>query len=73
MYQTWEELEKACNNCTKCKLCTNRHNVVIGAGNRNAKVMFVGEGPGADEDIQGIPFVGKAGKLMDRAFDGVGI
>lgn len=73
MYQTWEQLEAACNNCTKCKLCTNRHNVVIGTGNKNAKVMFIGEGPGADEDIQGIPFVGKAGKLMDKAFEGVGI
>ena len=73
MYQTWEELENACNNCTKCKLCTNRHNVVIGTGNKNARIMFIGEGPGADEDIQGIPFVGKAGKLMDKAFQGIGI
>jgi len=73
MYQTWEELESACNNCTKCKLCTNRHNVVIGTGNKNARIMFIGEGPGADEDIQGLPFVGKAGKLMDKAFQGVGI
>ena len=73
MYQTWEELENDCNNCTKCKLCTNRHNVVIGTGNRNAKIMFIGEGPGADEDMQGVPFVGKAGKLMDKAFQGVGI
>ena len=73
MYQTWEELEQECNNCNKCKLCNNRHNVVIGTGNKNAKIMFIGEGPGADEDIQGIPFVGKAGKLMDKAFEGVGI
>ena len=73
MYQTWEELEEACKNCNKCKLCANRHNVVIGTGNRNAKIMFIGEGPGADEDLQGIPFVGKAGKLMDRAFEGIGI
>ena len=73
MYKTWEELEEACNNCTKCKLCTNRHNVVIGTGNKNAKIMFIGEGPGADEDLQGIPFVGKAGKLMDKALDGIGI
>ena len=73
MYQTWEELEEACKNCNKCKLCANRHNVVIGTGNRNAKIMFIGEGPGADEDLQGIPFVGKAGKLMDKAFEGIGI
>lgn len=73
MYQTWEELEKSCLNCAKCKLCNNRHNVVIGTGNKNAKLMFIGEGPGADEDIQGIPFVGRAGKLMDKAFQGIGI
>lgn len=73
MYQTWEELEKACSNCSKCKLCNTRTNVVIGTGNKNAKIMFIGEGPGADEDAYGIPFVGKAGKLMDKAFEGVGI
>lgn len=73
MYNNWEELENACKNCTKCKLCNNRHNVVIGTGNKNAKIMFIGEGPGADEDMQGIPFVGRAGKLMDKAFEGIGI
>ena len=61
MYQTWEELEEACKNCNKCKLYANRHNVVIGTGNRNAKIMFIGEGPGADEDLQGMPF----GKLAN--------
>lgn len=73
MYETWEELEKSIINCKKCKLCNNRTNIVFGIGNKNAKVMFIGEGPGADEDIQGIPFVGKAGKLMNMAFEGVGI
>lgn len=73
MYQNWEELEQACSNCKKCKLCDGRKNVVIGTGNKNAKVMFIGEGPGADEDEQGIPFVGKAGQLMNKAFEGVGI
>ena len=73
MYNNWEELEAACINCNRCKLCNNRHNVVIGTGNKNAKIMFIGEGPGADEDIEGIPFVGKAGKLMDKAFEGIGI
>lgn len=73
MYETWEELENECKNCTKCKLCNNRHNVVIGTGNKNARIMLIGEGPGADEDIQGIPFVGKAGQLMDKAFQGIGI
>ena len=73
MYQNWEELEEACSKCNKCKLCNGRKNVVIGTGNRNARIMFVGEGPGADEDEQGIPFVGKAGQLMNKAFDGVGL
>ena len=73
MYQTWEELEEACRNCNKCKLYSGRKNVVIGTGNKNARIMFIGEGPGADEDIQGLPFVGKAGKLMDQAFNGIGI
>lgn len=73
MYNSWEDLDKACKNCTKCKLCNQRNKVVIGEGNRNAKIMFIGEGPGADEDLQGIPFVGKAGKLMNQAFIGLGI
>ena len=73
MYQTFEELEEACKKCTKCDLCKNRTNVVIDAGNRNADIMLIGEGPGANEDLQGIPFVGEAGKLMDLAFQGVGI
>ena len=54
-------------------MCNNRTNIVLGVGNKNAKIMFIGEGPGADEDIQGIPFVGKAGKLMNQAFKGIGI
>lgn len=73
MYSNWEELEQACKECTKCKLCNNRNNVVIGKGNKNANIMFIGEGPGADEDIKGIPFVGKAGQLMDKAFQAIGI
>lgn len=67
MYETWEELEKSIENCEKCKLCKTRKNIVFGVGNRNADIMFIGEGPGADEDEQGEPFVGKAGKLMDKA------
>lgn len=73
MYNNWEELEEACKNCKNCKLCNNRTNIVIGTGNKTARLMFIGEGPGADEDREGIPFVGKAGKLMDQAFIGVGI
>ena len=73
MYQNWQELEEACKICNKCRLCKGRKNVVIGTGNKEAKMMFIGEGPGADEDMQGIPFVGKAGQLMNKAFIGVGI
>ena len=73
MYQTWEELEGACKKCNKCRLYEGRTNVVIGTGNKNAKIMFIGEGPGADEDIKGEPFVGKAGQLMNKAFQGVGM
>ena len=73
MIESFEELENQIKDCTKCKLHQNRTNIVLGCGNRNAKVMFIGEGPGADEDIQGEPFVGKAGKLMNQAFKGIGI
>ncbi len=73
MFDNWEELENSIINCNKCKLCNNRTNIVFGCGNKNADIMFIGEGPGADEDLQGIPFVGKAGKLMDMAFEGIGI
>ena len=73
MFDNWEELEKSIINCKKCKLCANRNNIVFGQGNKNADIMFIGEGPGADEDMQGLPFVGKAGKLMNMAFEGLGI
>ena len=73
MYNNWEELEASIDNCNKCKLCKTRLNIVFGTGNKNADIMLIGEGPGADEDKQGIPFVGKAGKLMDKAFEGLGI
>ena len=73
MFNTWEELEESIKNCEKCKLCKTRKNIVFGSGNRVANIMFIGEGPGADEDEMGMPFVGKAGKLMDKAFEGVGI
>ncbi len=73
MYENMEELQEAIKNCNKCKLCKNRKNIVFGTGNINSKIMFIGEGPGADEDTQGIPFVGKAGQLMNKAFETVGI
>lgn len=73
MYDNWEQLEADANQCRKCKLCQNRTNVVFGTGNKQADLMFIGEGPGADEDKQGIPFVGKAGKLMNMAFETIGL
>ena len=73
MYEKMEDLKEAIKNCNKCKLCMARKNIVFGVGNENADIMFIGEGPGADEDAQGIPFVGKAGQLMNKAFDVVGI
>ena len=71
MYDNWEELENSIKNCNKCKLCFDRTNIVFGIGDKSADIMLIGEGPGADEDKQGIPFVGKAGKLMDKAFEGL--
>ena len=73
MYDTWEELEKSIENCNKCKLYQGRTNIVFGTGNKNADLMFIGEGPGADEDLQAEPFVGKAGQLMNKAFDALSI
>lgn len=73
MYNNWEELEEVVKQCRKCRLCETRKNVVFGVGNREADIMLIGEGPGADEDAQGEPFVGKAGKLMNMAFDMLGI
>ena len=61
----WETLENECMRCRKCSLCQTRNNVVFGVGNRTAEIMFVGEGPGEQEDQLGEPFVGAAGKLLD--------
>jgi uracil-DNA glycosylase family 4 len=71
MYTTWEELERACRACEKCQLCQTRTNLVFGMGNRDAKVMFIGEGPGENEDLQGLPFVGRSGQLLDKMLDAV--
>ena len=73
MTQTWEDLKKQCLECTRCGLCTTRKNVVFGAGVPNAEVLFIGEGPGANEDEQGAPFVGRAGKLLDTMLAAVGL
>ena len=63
---TFEELKNECQNCTKCPLCETRTNLVFGVGNPNAKLMFIGEGPGEQEDLKGEPFVGRSGKLLDE-------
>lgn len=62
----WDQLQDRCQSCTGCGLHQTRTNVVFGVGNRNADIMFVGEGPGEQEDMQGEPFVGAAGKLLDQ-------
>ena len=61
-----DELRAQCLNCKKCGLCETRNNVVFGMGNPNAKVLFIGEGPGENEDLQGKPFVGRGGMLLDK-------
>lgn len=61
----WNALENACNCCTRCGLCETRNHVVFGVGNRTADILFIGEGPGEQEDLKGEPFVGPAGKLLD--------
>ena len=61
----WQELERRCKSCTRCGLCETRNNVVFGVGDPSADIMFVGEGPGEQEDLQGEPFVGRAGQLLD--------
>ena len=61
----WSELHRSCMACTRCGLCETRTNVVFGVGSKTADILFVGEGPGEQEDLQGEPFVGPAGKLLD--------
>lgn len=71
---TLEALRAAIGDCQRCKLCSGRTNIVFGVGNPHAKLMFVGEGPGRDEDLQGEPFVGRAGQLLtDIITKGIGI
>lgn len=71
MYKSWEELQQECLKCQKCKLCETRHNVVLGVGNPKSEVLFIGEGPGENEDLQGEPFVGRAGKLLDKMLEAI--
>ena len=73
MDDSWEALERDCQNCRECSLCEERTNVVFGVGNRQAEVLFIGEGPGANEDAQGVPFVGRAGQLLDDMLAIIGL
>ncbi|MCP4606963.1 MAG: uracil-DNA glycosylase [Proteobacteria bacterium] len=66
-------LREEISNCTRCTLHTNRHNIVFGEGSPKARLIFVGEGPGRDEDLTGRPFVGAAGKLLDRIIAAMGL
>lgn len=71
---TLEELRTVLGDCRRCKLCTGRANIVFGVGNPSARLMFVGEGPGEEEDRLGKPFVGKAGALLDSIItNGMGL
>ena len=70
---SWNELENACKGCKKCSLYESRRNVVFGVGVKSAEIMLVGEGPGENEDIQGVPFVGKAGQLLDDMLKIIGL
>lgn len=69
-YTEWSEQVK---RCRKCKLCETRTQVVVGDGNPNADILFVGEAPGKDEDLQGLPFVGRSGKLLRQKISEIGL
>ena len=69
----WDTLEETIRTCTRCELYQRRHQVVPGTGNRQARWLFIGEGPGAEEDRLGEPFVGQAGKLLDQMLLSLGL
>jgi len=69
----FESLKKVCLDCKQCALSKTRTNVVFGRGNPKTKIFIIGEGPGHNEDMEGLAFVGRAGKLLDAAFQSVGI
>lgn len=68
-----KELEEEIGNCKKCELWKNRNNPVIGEGSLDAKILFIGEGPGYWEDMKGRPFVGKSGKILDELLESIGL
>jgi len=69
----WEELYSECDACRKCALGQTKTNTVFGSGNKNADLLFIGEAPGANEDLQGLPFVGASGMLLDKYLCAVGM
>lgn len=69
----WDTLEQTCKSCKNCSLWKTRTNVVFGVGSRNAEVLFIGEGPGENEDKQGEPFVGRGGQLLDDMMGAIGL
>ena len=73
MADTWESLRQECLACQGCALAQTRTNVVFGDGATDAKILLVGEGPGQHEDEQGVPFVGKAGMLLDDMLEIIGL
>ena len=73
MQDTWETLLCECSRCHECALGQTRRNVVFGTGSPTAEIMLVGEGPGANEDQQGVPFVGRAGQLLDDMLSIIGL
>mgnify|MGYP001255688754 FL=1 len=72
-YSSLKKLNSECVECTSCNLSETRKNVVVGKGNESAHVVIIGEGPGEQEDITGLPFVGRAGKMLDTALSSVDI
>ncbi len=70
---TLERIREDLGECTRCRLHTTRHNIVYGAGNPRAELVFVGEGPGNEEDLQGLPFVGRSGKLLTQMIEAMGL
>ncbi|MDD6275211.1 MAG: uracil-DNA glycosylase [Clostridia bacterium] len=73
MYNNWDELKTECGSCRKCPLADGRTNLVFGTGNENSEVLFIGEGPGEQEDLKGEPFVGRSGQLLDKYLDAIGL
>ena len=73
MDERLQALEEECQNCRECSLCETRKNVVFGGGNPESEIMLIGEGPGATEDEEGIPFVGKAGQFLDDMLAIIGL